>query len=481
LRKTTIIEEQKMSLQTSKLLGGIGAVTIFLSVFIIFTATTLVGTIAVGCIGSTFILISFYNFAKIYKDKKIFTNTLYGTLTTIIGAIITLTLIVVTPILSTLKDYTYRYVPRWSGNWTDLSEIYASSGSILRNTINACSSWILLVAIVFWVFLIIAMIFMQKSLKKLAQHSHNDTFENTGTILIVGAITPLIGLAGLWLSTLILTFALFTTKKPTITTLPPSTIKASPTPQTIPITTEKLQTTNLLGCAGALLIFLSAFTFTATFGFTIFIGSLLVLISLYRLNKIYRDKEILTNTHYGVLSTISGVITVLILIIATPILSTLKNSIYHNIPDWNGNLISLLNASSKWGSIFNTTWRQCGEWILLILIVFWVFLIIAMIFMQKTMKKLAQHSHNDTFTTTGTLLIIGAALPIIGLIVLWISTLTLAQAFFTTKKPNTTNSAQPQTTTTPTTNTQTKAYCPYCGKRTPPENVIYCPNCGKQQ
>jgi len=215
------------------------------------------------------------------------------------------------------------------------------------------------------------------------------------------------------------------------------------------------------------------------------IGSILILISLYNLAKNYQTKEIFTNALYGVLSTIIGAIISLTLIAATPIGSTLKDSIYRNIPDWNGNWINILGSSSKWGNIFSTTLRQCTEWILLVLIVVWVFLIITIFFMRRSMKKLAKHSNNDTFTTTGNLLIIGAAIPIIGLIIIWIATLTLAQAFFNLREnkptPSPPNSSQLQTTTTTLTNNEIKAYCPYCGTPTPPENIIYCPNCGKQQ
>jgi uncharacterized membrane protein len=245
-----------------------------------------------------------------------------------------------------------------------------------------------------------------------------------------------------------------------------------------------LQISKIIGCSGALLILLSIFTFTILFGFAVLIGSILVLISLYSLAKFYKDKEIFNSALYGALSTVIGIIISIIIIVVTPIWSTLKDNIYIYIPDWNGNWINLLNSSSKWGSVFSAILRQRGAETVLVLVVVWVFLIITMIFVRRSLKKLAKHSHNDTFATTGTMLIIGAAIPIIGLICIWLAIGGLAFAFFTTKEPNPTPSSTteqlPSTQTILKTNSITKCYCPYCGNPILPEN-IFCPHCGQQE
>jgi uncharacterized membrane protein len=239
------------------------------------------------------------------------------------------------------------------------------------------------------------------------------------------------------------------------------------------------ETNKILGCAGALLICLSVWGPTATFGFAILIGSILVLISIYGLAKFYKDKEIWNNTLYGTLTTIIGVIVTLTIIVASPLWSTLKNNIHRYIPDWNGNYATLATGiATKWFRILGDTMSRGGAGVVFI-VVFWVFLSIAMFFMRRSIKKLAEHSHNDAFATTGTLLIIGAVIPILGLIGIWLSTAALAFALFTTKKPNpdaplSTISSPSQTALT---NTEIN-FCHNCGTPILPENA-FCSHCGK--
>ena len=267
-----------------------------------------------------------------------------------------------------------------------------------------------------------------------------------------------------------------------------------------------LQTSKLLGGIGALTIFLSAFTIfvrnispiinTAICG-SLFVlsGSMFVLISLYSLAKIYKDKKIFTNALYGALTTIIGIIISIIVAIRIiqPIIINLMQQTSQIVKSNPDDIISgFLN------NIDTTFILQIINGIVVVYYVMCLFIIIAMIFTYRSLKKLAQHSHTNLFATTGFMLIIGAvtSLFFIGLLLLWISTLILAIAFFTLKKPNTTTTTTPsplnttnftpspsaslQSTTNIAVNTQTKAYCPYCGTPTPPENV-YCHHCGKQQ
>lgn len=235
------------------------------------------------------------------------------------------------------------------------------------------------------------------------------------------------------------------------------------------------ETNNIVGCIGALLLFSSLFTFTITFGLILFIGIILVIISLYGLAKNYKDKEVFNNVIYGTSSVIIGAVITLTLVAASPIWITLKNNVHQYVPNWNGNYVNLVKGvATNWFHIFTDTISHGGAWIIMMIVIFWVFLIIAMFFIQKSLKKLAKHSHNNTFTTTGTLLIMGA-IPIIGLIGIWLSTALLANAFFTTKKPNPTP-PQIMLTATPETNL---LYCPHCNTLLLSENK-YCHHCGQK-
>jgi uncharacterized membrane protein/ribosomal protein L40E len=199
-----------MNFEINKIIGCIGA---FLIVLSIFTPTIVFGPIAF--IGIILVLTSLYGLAKFYEDKEIFSNALYGALSAVIGIIITLTIIVVTPVWSTLNEVIYQKIPDWNGNW--LSLLNSSRwGTIFKVTWSQCAVWILLAFIVFWVFLIITMIFMRWSMDELAEYSQNNTFATIGTLLVISAIIPIIGLIGIWISTLMFAFALFTIKKPTL-------------------------------------------------------------------------------------------------------------------------------------------------------------------------------------------------------------------------------------------------------------------------
>jgi uncharacterized membrane protein/predicted RNA-binding Zn-ribbon protein involved in translation (DUF1610 family) len=250
-----------------------------------------------------------------------------------------------------------------------------------------------------------------------------------------------------------------------------------------------LHTSKLLGGIGALLIFLSIFlSVTINFGYLSIIGVILILISLYSFTKIYKDKEIFNNALFGTISAIIGSILSVVIVITT-IWPTLKELVYQITPEWNGEIADLANALSSVTNIDNfdySTLLQFTHGLLLLFIIAWVFLIITMFFLRRSLKKLATHSDTNLFATTGLILLISAALAIIGLglILLLITPLLLAIAFFTIKEqkltpPYTTEfSSTPQHTPTPT-NTETKLYCPQCGASILPENFT-CPHCGKQ-
>jgi uncharacterized membrane protein len=71
--------------------------------------------------------------------------------------------------------------------------------------------------------------------------------------------------------------------------------------------------------------------------------------------------------------------------------------------------------------------------LLVVLVIAWVLAIIASFFIYRSLKQVSNKSNVGLFGTAGLILLIGAIIPIIGLILMWVSALILAIAFFTLK------------------------------------------------
>ena len=228
-----------------------------------------------------------------------------------------------------------------------------------------------------------------------------------------------------------------------------------------------VQTSKKLGILGVLIIFLDAilsvlkiipaFSNISFYNIPRIIGIIIILISLYHLANIYQTKTIYTNARIGAIVAISGII--IDISCGINLAPIMENAATTTIL-----MVALLNF-----------------------VILAVFFIIAAFFVRRSLNELATRSDINDFATAGQTLFIGAVLTIIifGTIIMGIAFLILITAFSKLKNSkltpttNTTeNSTLPQTTPTPTTNTQTKAYCAYCGNPILPENV-YCPHCGQ--
>ncbi|MDR0373097.1 MAG: DUF996 domain-containing protein [Nitrososphaerota archaeon] len=191
-----------MNLQTSRAVGGIGALLIVLGVIPGFIGISDYG--AVRAIGIIFILISLYKLANIHKNKSIFTNAFIGG-AIIIGSTFVSTLAIENWLMSSLPDF------------NNISAILSFVGTLLT------------VFIVFVIFLIIAAFFVRRSLNELAVCSDTDQFAGTGKLLLVGAVLTIIaiGILIVMIAFIMLAIAFFKMKEPQHT--PPATIEPTTT------------------------------------------------------------------------------------------------------------------------------------------------------------------------------------------------------------------------------------------------------------
>jgi uncharacterized membrane protein len=112
-------------------------------------------------------------------------------------------------------------------------------------------------------------------------------------------------------------------------------------------------------------------------------------------------------------------------------------------PTWNGDWSTITSLS---GMTPNTNNIALGDVIpfisaaLVIIVILWVFAIIATLLYRRSLKQLSAKTNVGLFSTTGMLLLIGAVLIIalgFGLLLIWIAALILAIAFFTMKPQET--------------------------------------------
>ena len=213
-----------MTLESSKTLGGIGAILMFVGVL---PTINYIGIIEI--IGLILVLFALRNLANHYREEDIFRHALYGVAVAVVGAII-VGVLVVAVVLSNIKDLVTQLYPGWNGDWSTLQGMTANTTNFDPTNIFPLIGGLLVVLVIAWVFAIIASFFIYRSLKQLSSKSNMGFFGTAGLILLIGAFIPIIGLILMWISALILAIAFFTLKPQE---QPIATANSTPPPPTI--------------------------------------------------------------------------------------------------------------------------------------------------------------------------------------------------------------------------------------------------------
>jgi uncharacterized membrane protein len=201
-----------MTLQSSKNLGGIGAILLLIGM--IPFGQPYLGVIAL--IGFILILIALHGLANYYKESGIFDNALYGFIAAIVGvaAAVAAALYVVF-YTSILTDFLHKVFPDWNGSWSSLINMGASATpnttGLTANDIMPLVGAVFGVFAILWVFLIVSAYFDRRSLKKLSEKANVGLFSTAGLVLIIGAVLViiLIGLVLMWIAVLLMAIAFF--------------------------------------------------------------------------------------------------------------------------------------------------------------------------------------------------------------------------------------------------------------------------------
>lgn len=211
-----------MTFETSKTLGGIGAILMFIGIFPIINYYGIA-----EIIGAILVLVALHGLAGYYKESGIFSNALYGILAGIVGVVIAAVAAVVT-VLTSLADLLKQIYPSWNGDWSTLQGMTPDVSNLDPSAIYPLIAGMLVILVIVWVFAIIAAFFIWRSLKHISNKSTVGLFGTAGILLLVGAVIPLIGLILMWISELLLAIAFFTLKPQE----QPIPLMTSPTQQT---------------------------------------------------------------------------------------------------------------------------------------------------------------------------------------------------------------------------------------------------------
>ncbi len=199
-----------MTLESSKTLGGIGAILMFIGIFPYINYFGIV-----ELIGAILILIALHGLGSHYKQEGIFNNALYGIIAGIVGVVLAVA-IGIAIVLPNIKDFVLKIFPSWNGDWSTLSSLSGMTPSTSNIDFGDVIPFIvaaIVILAILWVFAIIATFFVRRSLKELSVKSNTGLFSTTGLLLLIGAVLIVlfgIGFLLIWIATLLLAIAFFT-------------------------------------------------------------------------------------------------------------------------------------------------------------------------------------------------------------------------------------------------------------------------------
>jgi len=209
-----------MKLETSKNLGGVGAILLVIG-FVGIIGTGYSGIL--NLIGLVLVLIAMKGLSDYYKDAGIFNNTLYGFVTSII-AVVAFVAVIVATLLETIANLgiadwtnTTEWAAAFQANLSDMSAFFTLIGGII------------LAFVALFILLVIAAIFYRKSLNILSSKSGVGMFSTAGLVLLIGAVLTiiLVGIIIIWIAIILLAVAFFSIK-PATTQATPSTSPPPP-------------------------------------------------------------------------------------------------------------------------------------------------------------------------------------------------------------------------------------------------------------
>jgi uncharacterized membrane protein len=202
-----------MTLESSKTLGGIGALLVVIG-FLGFFGAAYAGILSL--IGIILTLIALKGMADNYNESSIFNNSLYGLIIIIIG-VVAAAAVAVIAVFTAISDLDWTDAAALQAYFMDLNNVYALIGPIIA------------ALVVLFIFMVVAALFFRKSLTTLAMKSGEKMFETAGLLWLIGAVLTiiLVGVILIWIAWILIAVGFFSIK--TTATQPP-TVQPQPPP-----------------------------------------------------------------------------------------------------------------------------------------------------------------------------------------------------------------------------------------------------------
>lgn len=193
-----------MDLNTSKNLGGIGALLMFISVL---PYVNTYGIITL--VGLILILIGAKGLADYYQEGGIFNNALYGVILSIVG-VVAFAAVFIYALVGFFTDLGFASfgIADFASFATSLTTL---DPTVLLNTMLNWVGYILVAAVVLFIFIVIAAVFYRKSMSLTAKKTGVRLFGTSGMVLLIGAVLTIIivGIFLMWISLLLIAIAFF--------------------------------------------------------------------------------------------------------------------------------------------------------------------------------------------------------------------------------------------------------------------------------
>jgi len=207
-----------MDIATSKNLGGVGALLLFIGVLPWIAPYGW----ALSLVGLILVLMGFKGFADYYKEAGIFNNALYAIIAGVVGVVAVAAVVVIgmagflTAIGFNMADWTN------AASWSSIDPTTISFDVVMQFLV-----YVVVALVVAFVFMLVTAILLRKSLGLLSSKTGVGLFGTTGLLLLIGAILTIIaiGIFLIWISMLLLAVAFFSvrTQQTTPPPAPPAT------------------------------------------------------------------------------------------------------------------------------------------------------------------------------------------------------------------------------------------------------------------
>jgi uncharacterized membrane protein len=221
-----------VTFEANKILGGVGALLLFIGVI---PHVSYFGI--VGLLGVILVLIALYGFAGYYKESGIFNNALFGVIAGIVGIVVAAA-IGIAIVLPNITSFLEKLYPSWNGKLSTISTLSGMTPVRSNITLSDIAPFIVAAMVVFvvlWIFGIISAFFVRRSLRQVSSKTSEKLFSTAATLLIIGAVLAIIivGLLLVWIAALLLAIAFFTVKTPS--EQPPMATATSPPTTPTPV------------------------------------------------------------------------------------------------------------------------------------------------------------------------------------------------------------------------------------------------------